>query len=150
EGPAELGSAPVSTRSLLLLVGIIGGAELFARGHLAGSALAFHAGAWILAASLVVVTRGRTAWLRPPAEVVAAVLVALSLAELVPASPAPAPQPSFSFSASGGDPEAMKLFWDEHDRERKLLRGETPLAPAQRFSFFGRDVELDALGLRQA
>jgi hypothetical protein len=140
----------VSTRALLLLVGIIGGAELFARGHLADSALAFHAGAWILAASLLVATRGRTAWLRHPAEVIAGGIVALSLAELVPASKAPLPQPSFSFTASAGDPEAMRLFWDEHERERKLLRGETPVAPAQRFSFFGRDVELDALGLRQA
>ncbi|HVN39178.1 MAG TPA: hypothetical protein VMW19_13505 [Myxococcota bacterium] len=140
----------MSTRALLLLVGLIGGAELFVRGHLAGSAPAFHAGAWILAASLVVVTRGRTAWLRRAAEVVAGVVVALSLAELVPARVAPAPQPSFSFSASGGDPEAMKRFWDEHERERKLLRGETPLAPAQRFSLFGRDVELDSLGLRRA
>jgi len=140
----------VSTRALLLLVGIIGGAELFVRGQLADSALAFHAGAWILAASLVVVTRGRTAWLRRAAELFAAALVVLSLAELVPARVAPAPPPSFSFTASGGDPEAMRLFWGEHEHERKLLRGETPLAPAQRFSFFGRDVELDALGLRRA
>lgn len=140
----------MSTRGLLLLVGLIGGAELFARGHLAGSAPAFHVGAWLLAASLVVATLRSNAWLRRGARAVAALLALLSAAELLP-GPAPrATASSPAFADSQGDPEALRLWWEEHDRERKILRGETALAPGQRFSFFDAEVELDAQGLRAA
>ncbi|HEX5067113.1 MAG TPA: SGNH/GDSL hydrolase family protein [Myxococcota bacterium] len=140
----------MSTRALLLLVGLIGGAELLVRGHLADSALAFHAGAWLLAVSLVVATRGRAAWLRYGAAALAAVCALLSLAELLPGRPASPTQASPLFDVAGGDPEAMRLWWEERAEARKILRGETQLVPGQRFSLFESEIELDELGLRRA
>jgi lysophospholipase L1-like esterase len=140
----------MSTRTLLLLVGLIGGAELFARGYLTNRALAFHAGAWLLAASLLVATRGRARWLCRGATALAALFALLSAAEWLPRPPAPAALPRASFAEAGGDPEALRLWWEQHERERKLLRGETPLEPAQRFSLFDTEVELDAQVLRRA
>lgn len=139
----------MSTRALLLLVGLIGGAELLVRGHLADHALAFHAGAWLLAASLVVATRGRAAWLRIGAAVLAGLCALLSLAELLPGR-ARTVQPSPSFDAALGDPEALRLWWEAHADAQKILRDETPLVPGQRFSLFSSEVELDELGLRRA
>lgn len=140
----------MSTRALLLLVALIGGAELFARGYLAVSARAFHAGAWLLAASLVMATRRRSAWLRRGVRGVAALLVLVSAAELLPRPAAREALPSASFAESAGDPEALRLWWELRERERSVLRGETPLAPGQRFSWFDAEVELDERGLRAA
>lgn len=139
----------MSTRALLLLVGLIGGAELLVRGHLANHAPAFHAGAWLLAVSLVVATRGRAAWLRIGAAALAGVCALLSLAELLPGRAALTVQPSPSFDAALGDPEALRLWWEAHADARKILRGETPLVPGQRFSLFSSEVELDELGIRR-
>jgi lysophospholipase L1-like esterase len=140
----------VSTRALLLLVGLIGGAELLARGHLAGHALAFHGGAWLLAASLVVATRGRAAWLRYGAAALAAVCVLLSLAELLPRRDAPPAEPTASFEAAGGKPEALQRWWEAHADAQKVLRAEVEILPGQRFSLFDSQIELDERGLRKA
>jgi lysophospholipase L1-like esterase len=140
----------VSTRGLLLLVALVGGAELFARGYLADHALAFHAGAWLLAASLWLVGRGRGAALRRGSFATALLLGLVSASELLPRGGAAAAEPSLSFSSSGGDPEALRLWWTAHENERRILSGELPLEPDQRFAWFSAVVELDAQGLRRA
>jgi lysophospholipase L1-like esterase len=138
----------MSTRSLLLLVGLVGGAELFARGHLAGSALAFQAGACVLALSLFVATRGRAAWLRLPALALAAAALLLAAAEWLPRAQPPTVAASTSFEEAHGNPEALRRWWEMHERERDVLSGRTPLAPGQRFSWFGGEIVLDERGLR--
>jgi hypothetical protein len=139
----------MSSRSLLLLVGLIGGAELFVRGHLAGHALAFQSGAFVLAASLAAATWGRAAWLRAGAIALAACAVLLAAAEWLPHEKPPAVAGSTSFDEAHGDPAALRTWWELHERERKVLAGETPLAPGQRFSWFAKEAVLDERGLRE-
>ncbi len=133
-----------------MLVALIAGAELFARGYLANHALAFHAGAWLLAASLWFAARGRGPALRRIAVTAALLLGLVSAAELLPRSGALLPAPSFSFPESGGDPQALRLWWTAREHERRILSGDLPLEPGQRFAWVSAVVELDARGLRRA
>jgi hypothetical protein len=140
----------MSTRSLLLLVAWIGGAELCARGYLAANAPAFHGGAWLLATALWVTTRRRHGFVRHAARTLALGFVLLSLTEAWPRGAHAPPEPSASFEASHGDPLALARWWQVHERERAILTGETELTPGQRFSWFDGEVELDDAGLRRA
>jgi hypothetical protein len=140
----------MSTRSLLLLVAPIGGAELFARGYLGDRPPAFHAGAWLLAASLWIATRRGGAWLRGIGLGAGALAALLSLAELLPAPAPEAVTPSVSFRESHGDPLALRSWWKAHDAERRVLDGNADLTPGSRIAWFGTPVELDARGWRRA
>ena len=141
----------MSTRRLLLLVASIGGAELCFRAHLANDALAFHAGAWLVAGAIWTATQRSGSWLRRAARALAVFLAMLSLLELLPrGGDSPPPEPSTSFADSGGDPQALARWWEAHAREREIVSGQTRLAPGQRFSWFDGEVELDEAGLRRA
>jgi lysophospholipase L1-like esterase len=140
----------VSTRGLLLLVALVGGAELLVRGHLADRAPVFHAGAWLLAASLWLGSRPRSASARRGALALGLGLALLSLAELLPRRHEAAAAPSLSFAESNGDPQALRAWWDAHGLERRMLTGDLPLTPDSRFAWFSAVVELDELGLRRA
>jgi lysophospholipase L1-like esterase len=141
----------LSTRSLILLVALIGGAELCGRGHAANQPLAFHAGAWLLAGALLLATQRCGRALRGAAAALALLLAGLSLLALLQRGSGGAPpEPSASYEASGGNPEALARWWEAHERERAVLAGETALVPGQRFSLFDTEVELDANGLRRA
>jgi hypothetical protein len=140
----------VSTRGLLLLVALVGGAELLVRGHLADRAPVFHAGVWLLAASLWLGSRTRSASARRGALALGLGLALLSLTELLPRGHTAAAAPSLSFAESNGDPEALRAWWDAHALERRMLTGDLPLTPDSRFAWFSAVVELDELGLRRA
>ena len=104
----------MSTRSLLLLVAWIGGAELCVRGHLAANAAAFHAGAWLLATALWITTLHRPGAVRRGARALAALLALLSLAELLPRRTDPGKQGVVlgdrdEPSSKAGDGPARKL-----------------------------------------
>jgi hypothetical protein len=103
----------MSTRSLLLWIALVSGAELGIRGHLSADASAFHGGLWLLVASFAALAwhaRRARRRIAGPAAVLAVGLAVLSIVELAsgaiagetPGTPPPAAPAQASHHATIG------------------------------------------------
>lgn len=145
----------MSTWRLLLLVALVAGAELAARGHLGARAGWFYAGLVLLAAGAV--GAGETARRAGrPASAFALVALALAAAGLALGSlavPAAAPErdpaPSPFFEDAAGDPTAYRLWRERTAPSWRALATGDAFAPNARVRIFQDVVELDEAGRRR-
>jgi hypothetical protein len=129
----------MSTRSLLVLVAGVAGAELAARGYLGGRPLLFQAGLWsLVGVALALATRARARGWRAAAATgggLGVALALLSLAELAASGQRTSPvAPGWSYRETGGNPEAFAAWAERHPADAHAAAGSARgrTSPGQR------------------